>query len=101
MRLRQMILQSLLFLCMVAILFYGFHVTQTQVDEKDIEHVKEAIQKAALECYSVEGKYPTDLQYLEDKYGLYLQKDMYQVRYEFIADNIMPETNVFVRGDKE
>lgn len=100
MKLRYIVIQGMISGLILVIFIFGFQNTQDQVGEKDLERVKEAIQKAALECYSIEGKYPREVSYLMDHYGLLLQTDLYSVRYEYIAENIMPSTNIYVKQDK-
>ena len=94
----RLILQLLAFVCMLVIFAIGFQKTDTTVDEKNLDRVKQAIQKAALECYSTEGFYPEDVSYLKEHYGLYLQEDLYKVRYEYVGSNIMPEPSVYRKG---
>ena len=54
-----------------------------------VKTVEEAIQKAAVQCYAIEGSYP-DLSYLVAHYGLILNESEYYYHYEIIASNIMP-----------
>ena len=64
--------------------------------------IQEAIQKAALQCYVVEGVYPPDLDYLRDNYGLQVNTDDYIVRYDAFASNLPPTVFVTSRyGDGE
>ena len=86
----RLILQLLAFVCMLVIFAIGFQKTDTTVDEKNLDRVKQAIQK--------EGFYPEDVSYLKEHYGLYLQEDLYKVRYEYVGSNIMPETSVYRKG---
>lgn len=99
MKIKQMVIQLCIFICIIGIFIFGFQNTDQQVNAQDLQRVREAVQKAALECYSIEGKYPVNVTYLETYYGLYLQKELYNVRYEFVADNIMPQTNVYGKGE--
>ncbi len=41
-----------MFVGMLGIILYGFQNTDQGLDEEDRQRAKEAIQKAALECYS-------------------------------------------------
>lgn len=91
----------MIFAGMLLLFVYGFQRTDTTMDEEDLNRVKQAVQKAALECYSIEGFYPEDVKYLEQHYGLYLQKDLYTIRYGYIGSNIMPDTNVFALREGE
>jgi hypothetical protein len=59
---------------------------------------KEAIVRATVQCYSLEGRYPPDLDYLEEKYGLALDKDKYVYHYQTVGENIMPRVDLFPLG---
>jgi len=59
--------------------------------------VQQAIQKAAVQCYALEGSYPPDIQYMVDYYGLQFNDLQYACRYEIFASNIMPEIEVYER----
>lgn len=72
------------------------------VEENSLERQQEALRQAALRaavaCYSVEGAYPTQVEYLEENYGLRYDRETFIVRYEAFADNILPEIRVLIRG---
>ena len=59
--------------------------------------IRAAVQRSALQCYAVEGAYPPDLQYLEDNYGLQVNKKDFYVTYEAFASNLPPTVRVTVR----
>jgi len=59
---------------------------------------RQAIQRAAIQCYDVEGVYPATLAYLEDHYGVMVNHDRFLVSYECVASNQMPTVKVIVRG---
>jgi len=63
-------------------------------DFERVKTVEEAIQKAAVQCYAIEGSYPP-IQYLVDHYGLVINESAYYYHYEFIASNIMPVIAVY------
>lgn len=92
------IVQILLFLSVVSIFIVGFQFAGTGMVKEDTKRAKEAIQKAARECYSIEGAYPKDIEYLKEHYGLFIQEDKYMIRYHFIASNIMPDSDVYRKG---
>ena len=61
--------------------------------QTDSEHMKiaaEAIERAARQCYALEGAYPPTLEYLEENYGLMLDRDRFHYLYEVIGSNIHP-----------
>lgn len=93
-------LQLLLFLGILVMLVYGFTSADKGLGKEDTQRAKEAIRKAALECYSIEGAYPQSLEYLKQHYGLYIQEDVYRIRYHYIGANIMPDTDVYPRSEQ-
>ena len=62
--------------------------------DTQIEMVYNAVKKAALTCYAVEGAYPGGLDYLEDNYGLSYDHNLYMVSYNAFASNLFPEIHV-------
>lgn len=63
-------------------------------DFERVNSVEEAIRKAAVQCYAIEGSYPT-LDYLVQNYGLIINESAYYYHYEIIASNIMPVIAVY------
>ena len=64
--------------------------------------IQEVIQKAALQCYAVEGVYPPDLAYLQDHYGLSVNTEDFIVVYDAFASNLPPTVFVTsVYGNEE
>ena len=63
-------------------------------DEESIAAIKAAVERAALQCYVVEGAYPVDLRYLQDNYGLMINTDKYYVVYNVYAENQLPDIRV-------
>jgi hypothetical protein len=56
--------------------------------------VEESIQKAAISCYALEGRYPQSFEYLTKNYGISIDTDKYAVFYSVFASNIMPDITV-------
>lgn len=58
------------------------------------EQLEEAIRRSAVACYAAEGIYPPDLEYLEEHYGIQVDRERYTVVYEAFASNLMPDVTV-------
>ena len=58
---------------------------------------EQAVRKAVLECYAIEGMYPAELSYLQEHYNLRIDGEKYRVSYDCFASNIMPQIHVFER----
>jgi hypothetical protein len=65
--------------------------------EQELTLTKQAIRKAAIQCYAIEGIYPAQLSYLEENYYLSIDSEHYYVVYNCISSNFMPEIEVFER----
>lgn len=90
------------FLCMfLVILLFGIDHTSQSTNEQDRQRLVEAIKKAAITCYSIEGFYPSDIEYLKDGYGILVDERRYQVHYAYSGSNLMPDIRVFEKGDEK
>lgn len=56
--------------------------------------LEKCVRRTVAACYAAEGKYPANLQYLQDNYGLIIDEDRYSVKYNAFAENMMPEITV-------
>ena len=74
-----------------------FSGRERELGESSAVAIRAAVQRSALQCYAVEGAYPPDLQYLEDNYGLQVNKKDFYVTYEAFASNLPPTIRVTVR----
>ena len=53
-----------------------------------------AIRQASVQCYAIEGRYPPSVEYLEEHYGIQIDRERYNVFYSGFASNIMPDITV-------
>ena len=56
--------------------------------------LEDAIRRGAVACYAAEGIYPPNLAYLEEHYGIQVDRERYAVIYEVFASNLMPDVTV-------
>ncbi len=70
----------------------------TRSGEAQTQFVEDAVRRAALTCYAVEGAYPDDLETLRRNYGLAYDENRYFVSYNAFAANQFPEILV-VEGE--
>ena len=80
---------------LVILVYIGLGSLSTTQEEKQIEIAREAIIKAAVQCYALESQFPGSLQYLVDNYGLTLDESKYVYHYRAIGSNMVPEIQVF------
>ena len=58
------------------------------------EQLENAVRRAAVACYAAEGIYPPTVEYLEEHYGVQVDRERYTVMYEVFASNLMPDITV-------
>ena len=80
----------------VLLLFFAQHPEQF-LEDSGTEAIRAAVQRSALQCYAVEGVYPSSLEYLEENYGLQVNHKDYYVTYEAFASNMPPTVRVVLR----
>ena len=61
----------------------------------------EQVRSAAIGCYASEGRYPQELEYLVEHYGLIYDEERYNILYDAFASNVMPDIAVHIRGEGE
>lgn len=62
--------------------------------ERGAETLRDAIRRALVQCYAIEGRYPPSVEYLEENYGIKIDRDRYDVFYSGFASNFMPDITV-------
>lgn len=63
--------------------------------------VQNSITRACVQCYAIEGRYPPDIGYLEEYYGIQADRERYYVFYDGFASNLMPDIVVLPADEKE
>lgn len=72
-----------------------------ELEKETLQAISTAVQKAALQCYAIEGAYPPDLDYLKENYGLNINTEDYYVVYNAYADNQVPDIRVVRKSGNE
>lgn len=75
----------------------GLGRTENSVREAGQRAANEAVHRAALCCYALEGSYPESYNYLQEHYDPKINETLYTVHYNAVASNIMPEITVTKR----
>ncbi|MGI6153636.1 MAG: hypothetical protein ACOYJB_07390 [Christensenellaceae bacterium] len=81
---------------MLAVL--GVRSFSASAAEESEEILMNAIERAIVTYYSVEGQYPASIEQLEDGYGVYIDDEKYVVDYEIFAVNVMPKVTLIKKG---
>lgn len=82
------------------ILWISINNSADSYNETELDLVESNIKKAVVTCYSVEGYYPSDIDYLKEKYGLVIDEDKINVFYQALGSNLFPDIMVTYKGSK-
>lgn len=94
---RENVMSLVLFGAIMLIMWYGFQNASESSRAEGLRMTEEHLRQAVVSCYALEGRYPPDVAYLQERYGLQLNENKYIVHYEVFAENIMPEITVLER----
>lgn len=61
---------------------------------ESLRRLEEAVRRSCVACYAVEGAYPPSIEYLEEHYGIQVDREHYTVHYEISGPNLMPNITV-------
>ena len=89
----------LVVLIIVVLICLGVWIYKSAADESSerIRSITDAINERTLQCYVIEGAYPESLSYLEENYGLTVNKEAYRIVYIPVAENLPPTVKVIER----
>lgn len=80
---------AVLVVCVNGILYFAGRASSEGADT-----LRNGIRRASVQCYAIEGRYPPSIEYLEENYGIQIDRERYHVFYSGFASNIMPEITV-------
>lgn len=97
--LARLFLMPALMLLAAYILLVGAGNVSDRQQAENLKQMQDTISRAVLNCYAIEGSYPSSIDYVERHYGLQIDHDRYDVFYEIFAQNLMPEITVVEKQD--
>ncbi|MFA5657955.1 MAG: hypothetical protein WC900_01580 [Oscillospiraceae bacterium] len=93
----ELVITILVFFAVLAWFNIGFNSIVSTTNQEQLKEAGETIRKAVVLCYSIEGAYPPDIDYLKENYGINIDEKRYVIHYSAYASNLMPEIVVFPR----
>ncbi|MCL1835122.1 MAG: hypothetical protein FWG48_03080 [Oscillospiraceae bacterium] len=92
--LKSMILPVVFTLAVVGMIAFGLNQTSESSRSEGLRVLEDSLMRATVKCYAVEGRYPESVAYIENNYGVHIDKAKYAVHYEIFASNLFPEITV-------
>ena len=91
---KSIILSVAVFGVTVELFLQGIFSFLSRAEEEGASTLQDAVTRACVQCYAIEGRYPPSVQYLEERYGIQIDEERYAVFYSGFASNVMPEITV-------
>ena len=89
-----MVLGLLVFVAVAVWMVRGVQEAAEVSDREGLRMAEEAVNRAVVSCYSLEGVYPASYEDLKAKSGLAIDEEKYAVFYDIFASNIRPDVTV-------
>jgi len=82
-------------LIIIIMVILGIQQAEESGEAAGIRLLEEAITRAVIHSYAVNGKFPQSLSYITENYGIFIDSARFVVHYEVFAANILPDIQVF------
>ena len=86
-----------IFLLVLSLFYSGTSTMSEKAVQEQKDTLEQALRRAAVYCYSIEGVYPESLEYLEEAYGITYDKAQFFVDYQVLGSNLVPDITVIER----
>ena len=81
-------------LLVIAMITVGLWKTENSSRAEGLRLLEESLMRAVVQNYAIKGMYPDSLGYIEEHYGVYIDRTRYVVHYRIFASNILPDITV-------
>lgn len=94
-RIRGLLLTVFIIAMILGSLTFGTVYIAKMSGRHGVQVTREAVRRAVVQCYAIEGIYPPNVEHLVNEYGLTYDATKYYIFYEIFASNIMPTIEVY------
>jgi len=91
---RSAIVPVLFTLAVMGMIVFGLRQTEESSRAEGLRILEDSIRRAVVICYAVEGRYPASREYIEENYGIFIDRTSYVVHYSIFAPNLLPDITV-------
>ena len=91
---RSAIVPVLFTVAVMGMIVFGLRQTEEASRSEGLRILEDSIRRAVVICYAVEGRYPQSVEYIEEHYGIHIDRTKYVVHYNIFASNLLPDITV-------
>jgi len=92
--LRAAILPIIFTVVIMLMVVYGLQQTSESSSAEGLRILEDSLRRAVVMNYAIEGRYPESIEYIEQNFGIHIDRTRYAVHYRVFASNILPEITV-------
>jgi len=80
----------------IIFIFFLFAVSKASASSvtEQRQSLENAIDRAVIQCYVTEGRYPESFEYLQENYGIIYDQDKFRVDYVIYGSNMRPDITI-------
>ena len=94
--LRAAILPVLFTAVIMTMIVFGLQQTSDASSAEGLRILEDSIRRAAVMSYAIEGRFPESIEYIEQNFGIHIDRTRYVVHYRVFASNVLPEIAVIL-----
>ena len=95
--LRSAILPALFTIAIIILVVFGLRQAQEASTAEGARILEDSIRRAVMINYAIEGRYPESIEYIEENFGIHIDRERFVVHYRIFATNILPDITVILR----
>ena len=91
---RSAIMPLIFTVVVIAIIMSGLSQTADASRAESLRILEDSIHRAVVVAYAVNGRYPESIQYIEENFGIHIDRTRFVVHYDIFASNVFPDIAV-------
>jgi len=95
--LKSALLPLLFTVVMVGMVMFGLRGAEYSSRAEGLRTLEDSLRRAVVMAYAIEGRYPESIEYVEEHFGIHIDRTRFIVHYRIFAPNILPEITVIAR----
>ena len=89
--LRSAVLPVLFTAAVMVMIGFGLRQTEAASNAEGLRILEDSLRRAVVISYAIEGRYPESVEYIEENFGIFIDRTRFVVHYRVFASNILPE----------
>jgi len=92
--LRSAVLPVIFTAAIVMIVTFSLNTAHESSRAEGVRILEDSLHRAVVMNYAIEGRYPESIEYIEEHFGIFIDRTRFVVHYSIFASNIFPEITV-------